>query len=135
MLLHFYLIYHSVFPDPSLPPVMVVEGESEGACACCLSYTSFCHLASLSALSLAICCCTTSLWARSFSFALIHNILCLSLLSVHFDSTKFLSLVFYQILSSWLPKMQRILFIISSLVKIINLYFTESKWQSRVSGL
>ena len=41
----------------------------------------------------------------------------------------------YQILSFRLPKMQRILFIISSLVKIIILYFTESKWQSRVSGL
>ena len=24
--LNFYLTYHSVFPDPSLPPVMVVEG-------------------------------------------------------------------------------------------------------------
>ena len=29
--LHFYLTYHSVFPNPSLPPVMVVEGEGEAA--------------------------------------------------------------------------------------------------------
>ena len=29
--LHFYLTYHSVFPNPSLPPVMVVEGEGETA--------------------------------------------------------------------------------------------------------
>ena len=28
---YFYLTYHSVFPDPSLPPVMVVEGEGEAA--------------------------------------------------------------------------------------------------------
>ena len=35
---------------------------------------------------------------------------------------------------SWFPKMQRILSIISWLVKIINLYSAESKWQCRVSG-
>ena len=93
MLLHFYLTYHSVFPNPSLSPVMVVEGESEGACGCCLSCASFCHLASLSALSLAICCSTTSLWVYSFFFDLIHNILCSSLLSVNFGFTKFLSLM------------------------------------------
>ena len=67
--LHFYLTYHSVFPNPSLPPVMVVEGEGEAAWARCLSCTSFCHLASLSALSLAICCRTASLWARSLALS------------------------------------------------------------------
>ena len=41
----------------------------------------------------------------------------------------------YQIPSSWFPKMQRILSIISWLVKIINWYSAESKWQCRVSGL
>ena len=41
----------------------------------------------------------------------------------------------YQILSFWFPKMQRILSIISWLVKIINWYSAESKWQCRVSGL
>ena len=41
----------------------------------------------------------------------------------------------YQILPSWFPKMQRILSIISWLVKIINWYSAESKWQCRVSGL
>ena len=30
---YFYLTYHSVFPNPSLPPVMVVEGEGEAAWA------------------------------------------------------------------------------------------------------
>ena len=41
----------------------------------------------------------------------------------------------HQILPSWFPKMQRILSIISWLVKIINWYSAESKWQCRVSGL
>ena len=67
--LHFYLTYHSVFPDPSLPSIMIVEGEGEAAWAHCLSCTSFCHLASLSALSLAICCRTASLWARSLALS------------------------------------------------------------------
>ena len=67
--LHFYLTYHSVFPDPSLPSIMIVEGEGEAAWAHCLSCTSFCHLASLSALSLAICCHTASLWARSLALS------------------------------------------------------------------
>ena len=69
--LHFYLTYHSVFPNPSLPPVMVVEGEGEGevAWACCISFTLFCCLAFLSALSLAIYCCTASLWAHSLALS------------------------------------------------------------------
>ena len=29
--MYFYFTYHSVFPNPSLPPVMVVEGEGEAA--------------------------------------------------------------------------------------------------------
>ena len=29
--LHLYLSYHSVFPNPSLPPVMVVESEGKAA--------------------------------------------------------------------------------------------------------
>ena len=41
----------------------------------------------------------------------------------------------YQIPPFWFPKMQRILSIISWLVKIINWYSAESKWQCRVSGL
>ena len=66
---YFYFTYHSVFPNPSLPPVMVVEGEGEAAWARCLSCTSFCHLASLSALSPAIYCCTASLWAHSLALS------------------------------------------------------------------
>ena len=67
--MYFYFTYHSVFPNPSLPPVVVVEGEGEAAWARCLSCTSFCRLASLSALSLAICCRTASLWARSLALS------------------------------------------------------------------
>ena len=74
--LHFYLTYHSVFPDPSLPPIMVVEGEGGAAWAHCLSCTSFCCLASLSVLSLAICSCAASLWA--WSLALLWFCACLS---------------------------------------------------------
>ena len=68
---YFYFTYHSVFPNPSLPPVMVVEGEGEGevAWACCISFTLFCCLAFLSALSLAIYCCTASLWAHSLALS------------------------------------------------------------------
>ena len=69
VLVYFYFTYHSVFPNPSLPPVVVVEGEGEAAWACCLSCTSFCRLASLSALSLAICCRTASLWAHSLALS------------------------------------------------------------------
>ena len=67
--MYFYFTYHSVFPNPSLSPVMVVEGEGEAAWARCLSCTSFCRLASLSTLSLAICCRTASLWARSLALS------------------------------------------------------------------
>ena len=41
----------------------------------------------------------------------------------------------HQILPYWFPKIQRILSIISWLVKIINWYSAESNWQCRVSGL
>ena len=137
--LHFYLTYHSVFPNPSLPPVMVVEGEGEAAWARCLSCTSFCRLASLSALSLAICCRTASLWAHSLALSsLIWFTIfcaCLSPLGPFWLNQVLVPDDVYQILPSWFPKMQRILSIISSLVKIINWCFAESKWQYRVSGL
>ena len=91
--LHFYLTYHSVFPNPSLPPVIVVEGEGEAAWACCISFTLFCCLASLSALSLAIYCCTPSCWAWSLAlFSLIwftkNYFVPVSLLLVPFGFTK-----------------------------------------------
>ena len=96
--LHFYLTYLSVLPNPSLPPVTVVEGEGEAAWAVCLSCTSFCHLASLSALSLAICCRTASLWACSLALSSLiwftkNYFVPVSLLLVPFGFTKFLSLM------------------------------------------
>ena len=143
--MHFYLTYHSVFPNPSLPPVMVVEGEGEGegevAWARCISFTLFCCLAFLSALSLAIYCCTASLWAHSLALSSLiwFTIFCACLSPLG-------PFWLYQVLvpdelsiklrlPSWFPKMQRILSIISSLVNIINWYSAELKWQCRVSGL
>ena len=93
--LHFYLTYHSVFPNPSLPPVMVVEGEGETAWT-----LSLLHL--ILSSSFPFCFISSNLLPHSFPvgplfgsvfFDLIHNILCLSLFSVPFDFTKFLSLL------------------------------------------
>ena len=81
--LHFYLTYHSVFPNPSLPPVMVVEGEGEAAWA-----LSLLHL--ILSSSFPFCFISSNLLPHSFPvgplfssvfFDLIHNILCLSLSS------------------------------------------------------
>ena len=93
--LHFYLTYHSVFPNPSLPPVMVVEGEGEAAWT-----LSLLHL--ILSSSFPFCFISSNLLPHSFPvgplfgsvfFDLIHNILCLSLFSVPFCFTKFLSLL------------------------------------------
>ena len=93
--LHFYLTYHSVFPNPSLPPVMVVEGEGEAAWT-----LSLLHL--ILSSSFPFCFISSNLLPHSFPvgplfgsvfFDLIHNILCLSLFSVPFCFTKFLSLM------------------------------------------
>ena len=127
--------YYSAFPDPSLPPIMVVEGEGGAAWARCLSCTSFCCLASLSVFFI-----SCNLLLHSFPVGMVFG-------SVFFDFVPVSPLVpfwlyqvlvpddVYQILPSQFPKMQRILSIISWLVKIINWYSTESKWQCRVSGL
>ena len=130
--LHFYLTYLSVLPNPSLPPVTVVEGEGEAAWAHCLSCTSFCHLASLSALSLAICCRTASLWACSLALSSLiwftkNYFVPVSPLGPFWLYQVLVPDDVYQILPSWFPKMQRILSIISWLVKIINWYSAESK--------
>ena len=91
--LHFYLTYHSVFPNPSLPPVMVVEGEGEAAWT-----LSLLHL--ILSSSFPFCFISSNLLLHSFPvgplfgsvfFDLIHNILCLSLFSAPFGFTKFLS--------------------------------------------
>ena len=133
--MYFYFTYHSVFPNPSLPPVVVVEGEGEAAWARCLSCTSFCCLASLSVFFM-----SCNLLLHSFPVGMVFG-------SVFFDFVPvsplglfwFIQVLvpddFHQIPSSWFPKMQRILSIISWLVKIINWYSAESKWQCRVSGL
>ena len=125
---------------PPLPPVMVVEGEGEAAWAHCLSCTSFCHLASLSALSRAICCHIASLWTHSLALSSLiwftkKYFVPVSPLGPFWLYQVLVPNDVYQILPSWFPKMQRILSIISWLVKIINGYSAESKWQCRVSGL
>ena len=95
--LHFYLTYHSVFPNPSLPPVMVVEGEGEAAWA-----LSLLHL--ILSSSFPFCFISSNLLPHSFPvgtlfgsvfFDLIHKkmILCVSLILVPFGFTKFLSLM------------------------------------------
>lgn len=61
--------YQSLFPCRSLLPVVAPEGAAGAAWARCLSCSSFCLLASRSALSLAICCLTASLWARSLALS------------------------------------------------------------------
>ena len=104
VLVYFYFTYHSVFPNPSLPPVMVVEGEGEAAWT-----LSLLHL--ILSSSFPFCFISCNLLPHSFScnllphsfpvgtlfgsvfFDSIHNILCLSLLLVPFGFTKFLSLM------------------------------------------
>ena len=106
--LHFYLTYHLVFPNPSLPPVMVVEGEGVRQLEHCLSCTSFCHLASLSALSLAICCCTASLWAHSLALSSLiwftKNFVPVSPLGPFWLYQVLVPDDVHQILPSWFPK-------------------------------
>ena len=113
----------------------------------CLSSLSLLHL--ILSSSFPFCFISSNLLPHSFPvgllfgsvfFDLIHKKLfcaCMSLLLVPFGFTKFLSLMMSikLRLPPWFPKMQRILSIISSLVKIINWYSAESKWQCRVSGL
>ena len=108
---YFYLTYHSVFPDPSLPPVMVVEGDGEAAWT-----LSLLHL--ILSSSFPFCFISCNLLPHSFSCNLLPHsfpvgtlfgsvffwlyllwfdsqkiILCLSLLLVRFGFTKFLSLM------------------------------------------
>ena len=117
---------------PPLPPVMVVEGEGEAAWAHCLSCTSFCHLASLSALSRAICCHIASLWAHSLALSSLiwfpkNHFVPVSPLGPFWLYQVLVPDDVHQILPYWFPKIQRILSIISWLVKIINWYSAESK--------
>ena len=61
--------YQSLFPCCSQLPIMEPKGAAAAAWVRCLSCSSYCRLASRSALSLAICCRTASLWACSLALS------------------------------------------------------------------
>ena len=137
--LHFYLTYHSVFPNPSLPPVMVVEGEGEAAWT-----LSLLHLILSSSFPFGFI--SSNLLPHSFPVGLLFSSVFFDLITKNYfvpisplgPFWLYQVLVpddVHQILPYWFPKIQRILSIISWLVKIINWYSAESNWQCRVSGL